>query len=335
MSEDILIEDDIKIKKEKPSKSKEFTVSDLPGVGPATVEKLADAGYDSLLSIAVASIGQLSDAAGLSESVTRKIIQTARSELDMGFESGLDLLEKRKQILKITTGSKAFDEILGGGFESGCISECFGQYGSSKTQIANALAVNVQLPRDKGGAEGMAVYIDGEGTFRPERIRQLAAGIGLDENQVLSNIKVARAFNSDHQMILVDKVEELITKEKLPIKLLIVDSLTAHFRSEFIGRGTLAERQQKLNKHMHSLMKLAASHNIVVYVTNQVMAKPDTFFGDPNEAIGGNIVGHNSTFRVYLRRGKKGSRVAKLIDSPNLPEGEAMFFITEEGLKDS
>ncbi len=332
MSEEMIIEDDMK-KEEAPKK--EFTVADLPGVGPATVEKLADAGFDTLLSIAVASIGQLSDAAGLSESVTRKIIQTARAELDMGFESGLDLLEKRKRVIKITTGSSAFDEMLGGGFETGCISECFGQYGSSKTQIANALAVNVQLSAEKGGADGMAVYIDGEGTFRPERIRQLAKGMGLDEDQVLSNIKVARAFNSDHQMVLVDKVEELITKDKLPIKLLIVDSLTAHFRSEFIGRGTLAERQQKLNKHMHGLMKLAANHNIAVYVTNQVMAKPDTFFGDPNEAIGGNIVGHNSTFRIYLRRGKKGSRVAKLVDSPNLPEGEAMFFITEEGLKDS
>jgi len=221
--------------------------------------------------------------------------------------------------------------LLEGGFETGAITECFGQYGSGKTQVGHALAVNCQV----ADPDAVAVYIDTENTFRPERITQFAKGAGLDPETVLGNIKVARAFNSDHQMILVDKVEELITKEKLPIKLLIVDSLTAHFRSEFIGRGTLAERQQKLNKHMHSLMKLAASHNIVVYVTNQVMAKPDTFFGDPNEAIGGNIVGHNSTFRVYLRRGKNGSRVAKLIDSPNIPEGEAMFFITEEGLKDS
>jgi len=287
-----------------------------------------------MLSIAVASIGQLADAVGLSESVARKIIQTAREKLDMGFESGLDVLEKRKQVYKITTGSKNFDEILGGGFETGCISECFGPYGSSKTQIASALAVNVQLPKEKGGAEGMAVFIDGEGTFRPERIKQLAKGAGLDPDKALKNILVARAFNSDHQMILVDKVEELITKKKLPIRLVIVDSLTAHFRAEFIGRGTLAERQQKLNKHMHSLTKLAANYNVAVYVTNQVMAKPDTFFGDPNEAIGGNIVGHNSSFRIYLRRGKKGSRVAKIIDSPNLPEAEAVFFVREEGLRD-
>jgi len=326
---------DVPVKtKSSDKKDKKFGVSDLPGVGPATADKLADAGYDSLLSIAVASIGRLSEAAGISEGVARKIIQVARDKLDMGFESGLDLLEKRKNIIKITTGSKAFDAILDGGFETGCISECFGQYGSSKTQIANALAVNVQLPREKGGADGMAVFIDGEGTFRPERIKQLALGVGLDPDQVLKNIRVARAFNSDHQMILVDKVEELISKEKLPIKLVIVDSLTSHFRAEFVGRGTLADRQQKLNKHMHSLMKLASSYNVAVYVTNQVMAKPDTFFGDPTEAIGGNIVGHNSAFRVYLRKGKKGSRVAKLVDSPNLPDAEAMFFIKEEGLRD-
>ena len=334
--EEIVIEEDIQ-KESKPvkqTKDKEFTIADLPGVGPATAEKLSDAGYNTMLSIAVASIGQLSDAAGLSESVSRKIIQVAREKLDMGFETGFDLMKKREEVIKISTGSKGFDGILDGGFETGCISECFGPYGSSKTQIAAALAVNVQLPREKGGADGMAVFIDGEGTFRPERIRQMAQGAGVDPDEALKNIKVARAFNSDHQMILVDKVEDLIVKDKLPIKLLIVDSLTSHFRAEFIGRGTLAERQQKLNKHMHSLMKLASNHNIAVYVTNQVMAKPDTFFGDPNEAIGGNIVGHNSAFRIYLRRGKKGSRVAKIIDSPNLPESEAMFFVREEGLRD-
>lgn len=337
-NEEMVIEDDTQEEIVEESiteeKKKEFTVNDLPGVGPATAEKLSDAGFDTLLSISVASNGQLADAAGISESVARKIIQTARSEMDMGFESGLELLERRKKVFKVTTGSKAFDEILDGGFEAGCISECYGQYGSSKTQIANALAVNVQLPREKGGVEGMAVYIDGEGAFRPERIKQLALGAGLDPDETLKNIKVARAFNSDHQMILVDKIDEMISKDNLPIKLVIVDSLTSHFRAEFIGRGTLSERQQKLNKHMHALMKLASNHNLIVYVTNQVMAKPDTFFGDPNEAIGGNIVGHNSTFRIYLRRGKKGSRVAKLVDAPNLPDAEAMFFVKEEGIRD-
>lgn len=315
--------------------NKPFELTDLPGVGAATAEKLQEAGYGDLMSIAVATPGELVDLVGMSDASAKKLINIARNKLEMGFESAEDMLKKREEVIKITTGAKGFDTLLGGGFETGCISECFGEFGASKSQIAHALAVNVQLPKDQGGAEGMAVFIDGEGTFRPERIIQFAKGAGLDPTEVLKKIKVARAFNSDHQMLLSEKVEDLITKENLPIKLVIVDSLTAHFRAEFCGRGSLAERQQKLNKHMHTLAKLAHMHNICVYVTNQVMAKPDQFFGDPTTAIGGNIVGHASAFRVYLRKGKKGTRVAKLIDAPNLPDGETIFEVTEAGLKDA
>ncbi len=313
---------------------KKAELTDLPGVGAATAEKLKEAGYDSILSLAVISPGELVDVAGVTEQAARKIINAARSKLEMGFESGDELLKKRAQIIKLTTGCNNINNLIGGGVESGSITECFGMYGSGKTQIAHALAVNVQLSKEKGGASGMAVLIDTEGTFRPERIIQFAKGAGLDPDKALKNIKVARAFNSDHQMILTEKIDDLITKEKLPVKLVIVDSLTAHFRAEFIGRGTLADRQQKLNKHMHTLLRLASTHNLCVYVTNQVMAKPDMFFGDPTEAIGGHIVGHNSSFRIYLRKGKKDTRVAKLIDSPNLPEGETVFMVTEDSIKD-
>jgi len=312
---------------------KEFTIEDLPGVGATTAEKLRDSGYDNLMSIATTSPGELVELTGVGENVAKRIIHVARTKLDMGFETGEDILKKREQIVKITTGCKVFDEMLGGGFETGSISECFGEFGSSKTQIAHALAVNVQLPREKGGADGMAVFIDGESTFRPERIKQFSEALGLDSLEVLKNIKIARAFNSDHQMLVAEKVEDLI-KEGLPIKLIIVDSLTAHFRADFVGRGTLSERQQKLNKHMHVLMKLAAQYNICVYVTNQVMSRPDVFFGDPTAAIGGNIVGHNSQTRIYLRKGKKGSRVAKLIDSPHLPDSECVFMVTDKGIED-
>jgi DNA repair protein RadA len=314
----------------KEKKVKQMDVMDLPGVGAATAEKLAAAGFDDLLSIAVASIGTLTDAAGVSEAVARKIIQAARDNLDMGFQSGTDMLDKRNRVIKIKTGSNNIDMLLDGGFESGAITECFGQYGSGKTQIGHVLAVSCQ--RDDPSA--VAVYIDTENTFRPERITQFALGFGLDPEKVLANTKVARAFNSDHQMILAEKVEELI-KEGNNVKILIVDSLTAHFRAEFVGRGTLADRQQKLNKHMHTLALIADKYNLCVYVTNQVMAKPDAFFGDPTEAIGGHIVGHNSTFRIYLRRGKKNTRVAKLVDSPNLPDAECIFNVTESGLEDA
>jgi len=303
---------------------KDLQITDLPGVGAATADKLIAAGYDDLLSVAASTIGQLTDASGVSESVARKMIQAARENLDMGFQSGTDFLKKRESVQKISIGTESFDAMMGGGFESGAITECFGQYGSGKTQIGHLLAVSCQ----KDDPQAVAVYIDTENTFRPERIKQFAKGLELDEEAVLDNVKVGKAMNSDHQMLLAEKVEEMI-KAGMKVRVLIVDSLTAHFRAEFIGRGTLAERQQKINKHMRTLANIADKYNVCIYVTNQVMAKPDAFFGDPTEAIGGHIVGHNSTFRIYLRRGKKNTRVAKLIDSPNLPDSECAFSIME------
>ncbi|RMF55539.1 DNA repair and recombination protein RadA [Candidatus Woesearchaeota archaeon] len=322
-------------KQEQIQKSKENNnIQDLPGVGIATAIKLKEAGFTNMMSIAVASPGQLVEATGIGEAAARKIINTARDSMEMGFETGEDLLQRRKAVIKIKTGSKVLNTLIGGGFETGTITEAYGQYGVGKSQIAHELAVMAQLPIDKGGAGGVVVFIDTENTFRPERIVQIAKARGLDPQKALKNIMVARAYNSDHQILLAEKVQDLIEKKQLNVKLLIVDSLTAHFRAEFIGRGTLAERQQKLNKHMHELMRLADTNNLCVYVTNQVMAKPDVFFGDPTEAIGGHVVAHNSQTRIYLRKGKKGSRVAKLVDSPHLADGEAMFFVDEGGLRD-
>ncbi|MFH1064477.1 MAG: DNA repair and recombination protein RadA [Candidatus Woesearchaeota archaeon] len=315
---------------EEEVKEKEIEIYDLPGVGAATAEKLKEAGYDTVMSIAVASPGKMVEDAGVSEAVGRKMIQAARDSLKMGFISGIEVLERRAKVKKYSTGSQAFNELLGGGFETGSIVECFGEFGSGKTQIGHLLAVNCQ----KDDPDTVAVYIDTENTFRPERIKQLAEGAGLDPDKVLKNIKVAKAYNSDHQMLLAEKVPELINQEGLKVKLVIVDSLTAHFRAEFIGRGTLAERQQKINRHMHTLLKIADMHNACVFVTNQVQADPAQFFGDPTKAVGGHIVAHASTFRIYLRKGKKGSRVAKLIDAPNLPDGECNFIVETGGLKD-
>ena len=313
----------------------EYSIQDLPGVGPSTAEKLAAAGIDTLLAVAVSPVGVLVDEAGVSESVARKMIQASRDMLDMGFETGDKMLEKRDSVIKIPTGSSTFDEVMGGGFETGAITELFGEFGSGKTQVAHQLAVHVQKsfkPDTEEEKKGDVIYIDTENTFRPERIMQMAEKAGLDPNECLKSIKVARAYNSDHQMLLAEKAEELMKSGNY--RLLIVDSLTAHFRAEFIGRGTLSERQQKLNKHMHVLLKLADMYNCAIVVTNQVMAKPNVMFGDPTQAIGGHVVGHSSTFRVYLRKGKKGSRVAKLVDSPNLPENECMFYVNNSGLSD-
>ena len=188
------------------------------------------------------------------------------------------------------------------------------------------------MPKDKGGAKGGCLYIDTEHTFRPERIIEMVRAKEMDEKKTLSNIFIGKAYNSDHQIMLVEEAKELI-KEK-NIKLIIVDSLMSHFRSDYVGRGTLANRQQKLNQHLHTLSKLADTFNLVVYITNQVMSKPDMMFGDPTQAVGGHVLHHAATFRIYLRKSKGETRVAKLVDSPNLPDGEILYKITNDGVED-
>lgn len=328
VEEEAIVGDEEVVKAEVSNKGSEL--EQLPGVGAATAEKLISGGYDTLLGIAVATPGELVELTGVTELAARKMIQFARDKLEMGFVSAEDVLVRRQGIEKINSGSTALDNLLGGGVETGAITEAYGAYGSGKSQLAHSLTVNCirQYP------ESYVVFIDTESTFRPERIVDIAKAQGLEPEKVLKQIKVARAFNSDHQMLLAEKVEDLIKKQGLTVKLVVVDSLTAHFRAEFIGRGTLADRQQKINKHMHTLMRLGELNNLGVYVTNQVMAKPDMFFGDPTEAIGGHIVAHASTYRIYLRRGKKGTRVAKMIDSPSLPEGEATFVLDTSGVRD-
>ena len=308
-------------------------IDKIAGVGPATAEKLREAGYLDVMSIAVSSPSELAEAAEIGEAVASKIIIDARKQADIGgFETGAMLLDKRAKVGHLSSGSKILDELLGGGFESQAIIELFGEFGSGKTQIAHQLCVMVQLSKEKGGMDGHAFYIDTENTFRPERIVQMAEAYDLDSDEVLSKIHVARAYNSNHQMLLVDKVKEL--SKEIPARLLVVDSLTAHFRAEYVGRGALADRQQKLNKHMHDLLRWSDLNNGIVCVTNQVAAKPDAFFGDPTRPIGGHIVGHTATFRIYLRKSKGPKRIARLIDSPHLPEGEAVFTVNEKGIRD-
>ena len=309
------------------------TLEDIPGVGPAIAEKLQEAGYTDLMAIAVAAPADLAEKCEIGEKKAMDIIEGAKLCADIGgFETGADILERRKQVTKLTTGSKAFDELIGGGVESQSIMEFFGEFGSSKTQVCFQLAVNATLPEEKGGLDSDVIIIDSENTFRPERIIQMATYLGADPEETLKRIHVARAFNSQHQVLLVEKAMDLAKDMK--VRLLIVDSLTSHFRAEYVGRGALAERQQVLNRHMHDLLNFATLNHAAIVVTNQVAAKPDAFFGDPTRPIGGHIVGHTATFRVYLRKGKAGKRIARLIDSPNLPEGEAVFMVTEDGIKD-
>ena len=340
-------------------------LEELPGVGPATAEKLTENGFDGFQGIAVASPGELSNTADIGESSAADIIQAAREAADIGgFESGATVLERREQIGKLTWGVSEVDELLGGGVETQSITEVYGEFGSGKSQVTHQLAVNVQLPSEHGGLEGSAIFVDSEDTFRPERIDDMVRGLPdevirdtmvlhevVEEAEdadpdddalltelmeaILDKIHVAKAFNSNHQILLAEKAQEIASEsqdEEFPVRLLCVDSLTAHFRAEYVGRGELAERQQKLNKHLHDLMRVGDLNNTAVVVTNQVASNPDSFFGDPTQPIGGNILGHTSTFRIYLRKSKNNKRIVRLVDAPNLADGEAVMRVSGDGL---
>mgnify|MGYP001626269629 CR=1 FL=1 len=296
------------------------------------VKKLEEIGLTDAIVLAVTSPSELASILEISETKARKIINEVKEKIGLEFETADKVLERKLKMKKITTGSKALDELLGGGIPTQAITESFGAFGSGKTQLGFQLAVNVQLPEDKGGLGKNCLFIDTEGTFSPERVAEIAKAKGLDPQKALKNIFVTRAYTTDHQMLIVEKAAEIIPAKN--IGLIVVDSVTSLFRAEYIGRGELAERQQKLNKHLHQLQRLADMFNIAVYVTNQVMARPDVLFGDPTAPIGGHILGHISFYRIYLRKSKQNLRIARLIDAPNLPEREVVFQITENGIED-
>jgi len=317
---------------EKEIKKKIKNIEDLPGVGEKTAEKLKEQGYEDLMSIAAASSSELAERIGIGEATGVKIIQAARESLDIGFETIGKLVKRREHIGRIKTGSKALDELIGGGIETQSILEAHGAFGSGKSQLGFQLAINTLLPKEQGGLNKGSIIIDTEGTLRPERLQQMGRAVGLDEKEVLKKIYTVRAYNSDHQILLTEKLPEIIKKNK--IGLVVIDSLTSQFRSDYTGRGTLATRQQKLNKHLHTLQRIADVHNVAIYVTNQVMSRPNVLFGDPTSPIGGHILGHQATFRLYLRKSKGEKRIARLIDSPSLPEGECVFIVNEKGVRD-
>ncbi len=318
---------------EEPQQKKKYEyLEDLPGIGPATAQKLHELGFHTVESLGTAAAREL-QSAGIGEKKALEVIRIARSSLTVSFIRADELLKMRQNVLRLTTGSKTMNELIGGGIETQTITEFYGQYGSGKSQMCHQLCVNVQLPTEKGGLNSGALYIDTENTFRTERIVQMAQHLGLVPEEVAKNIIVAEAYTSDHQMFLLDNADKIIKENG--IHLIIVDSLTSHFRSEYLGRGMLAERQQKLNKHMHKLVRLARAFNAAAVVTNQVMAKPDVFFGDAVHPIGGHIVAHTSHTRLYLRKSARGPvRIARLVSSSYLPEGERVFKITENGVED-
>jgi len=315
----------------------DLEIDELDGIGPATKAKLNDIGIVTILDLAVKSPSEVADAVGSDLARATELCNKARIKLvelkyfDDDFVSASEIYRRRKAIERISTGSRNLDDLLAGGIETQAVTEFYGEFGSGKTQVCHTLCVTTQLPKEQGGLGGTVVYVDTENTFRPERIAEIARTRGQNSDAILNGIIVAKAFNSSHQELIVGELGSQI--RKYGVRLVIIDSAVAHYRAEFLGRGTLSERQQRLNRFMHTLVRTAEVYNVAVVATNQVQSSPDTFFGDPTKATGGNVVAHTSTYRIYVRKSGK-NRVARMVDSPYHAEREIIFVLDEKGIDD-
>ncbi len=315
-------------------------LTSISGVGDLTLQKLKDAGISSVKALAIAPLSKLMYDTPLGEKTSKKIIKEAQNMLNLGFKSGWTILMERKYLRKLTSGNQILDDILGGGFEPGTLTEVFGKFETGKTQLAHQLSVNIQLTYEEGGLEGNSLYIDADGSFRPERIVQMTKARSLNPEEVLNNITVGRAYNADFQISLINKAGPIIKKKN--VKFLVVDTLTNHFQNEYPERVLSSkgyrlntEGQYLLNSHIHDLLRLTVIFpELVVVVTNQIKERPDMFYGNPIEHIGGYVVAHNSIIRIYLRSGNHGKKIATVVEAPHLPIDEAFFSITGGGIGD-
>uniref|UniRef100_A0A8C7DBE9 DNA repair protein RAD51 homolog n=2 Tax=Oncorhynchus kisutch TaxID=8019 RepID=A0A8C7DBE9_ONCKI len=306
------------------------------GISASDLKKLEDAGFHTIEAVAYAPKKELLNIKGISEAKADKVLAEAAKLVPMGFTTATEFHQRRAEIIQISTGSKELDKLLQGGIETGSITEMFGEFRTGKTQLCHTLAVTCQLPIDQGGGEGKAMYIDTEGTFRPERLLAVAERYGLVGSDVLDNVAYARAFNTDHQTQLLYQASAMMAESRYAM--LIVDSAMALYRTDYSGRGELAARQGHLGRFLRMLLRLADEFGVAVVITNQVVAQVDgaaMFSADPKKPIGGNIMAHASTTRLYLRKGRGETRICKIYDSPCLPESEAMFAINADGVGDA
>jgi DNA repair protein RadA len=315
----------------------DLEIQDIEGIGPTTAKKLKEAGIVSVMDLAVASSDELAVDLNSSKDSAASFIMAAQkllrdsNVLEKEFVTADAALEKRKSMLRCSTGSIALDDLLLGGIETQAVTEFYGEFGSGKSQICHTLCATARQPIAVGGLDGGVIYIDTEGTFRPERVEQIARARGLDPSQILKSVAVCKIYNSSHLELIIKDLGKYINDFKA--KLVVIDSIISLHRAEFAGRGTLADRQQRLNNMLHKLVRLTEIYNIAIVITNQVQSSPDTFFGDPTKAAGGNVLGHASTYRIYLRKSGE-NRVAKMIDSPYHPYSETRFTVNEKGTDD-
>ena len=320
-----------------PSTVVDIEIQDIEGVGPTTARKLKEAGIVSVMDLAVTSADELAVDLNSSKDTAATFIMAAQrllresNILEKEFVTAESALEKRKSLMRCSTGSRALDELLLGGIETQAVTEFYGEFGSGKSQICHTLAAIAPQPKESGGLNGGVIYIDTEGTFRPERLNQIARARELEPSHVLKNVAVCKVYNSSHLELIIKDLGKYVND--FNAKLVIIDSIISLHRAEFAGRGTLADRQQRLNGLLHKVIRLAEIFNIAVVITNQVQSSPDTFFGDPTKAAGGNVIGHASTYRIYLRKSGE-NRTAKMIDSPYHPYSDAKFTLNEKGTDD-
>ncbi|XP_077407397.1 meiotic recombination protein DMC1/LIM15 homolog isoform X5 [Vanacampus margaritifer] len=319
VSEDQVVEDNASFQDEEDSFFQDIDLLQKHGINMADIKKLKTVGICTVKGIQMTTRKALCNIKGLSEAKVEKIKEAAGKML-----TAFEYSAKRKHVFHITTGSQEFDKLLGGGMESMAITEAFG--------------VTAQLPGEDGYSGGKVIFIDTENTFRPDRLRDIAERFNVDHDAVLDNVLYARAYTSEHQMELLDFVAAKFHEEAGVFKLLIIDSIMALFRVDFSGRGELAERQQKLAQMLSRLQKISEEYNVAVFLTNQMTADPGagmTFQADPKKPIGGHILAHASTTRLSLRKGRAEMRIAKIFDSPDMPENEATFAITAGGIADA
>ncbi|KAI5170642.1 DNA repair protein RAD51 [Nematocida sp. LUAm3] len=315
-------------------------ISELQNEGVMTqadILKLTEAGYHTVESIAFTPKKHLLLIKGFSETKVDKVIKEANRLIPLRFQTATEIHQKRSQMIMLTTGANELDKLLGGGIESGSITEIFGEFRTGKTQLCHMLAVTCQLPQEQGGANGKCLYIDTEGTFRPERLAPIAERYGLDPLTVMDNVLCAKAHSTDQQEQLILHASAMMSEGTY--KLLIVDSAMALYRTDYSGRGELSVRQMHLARFLRSLHRLVDEFNVAVVITNQVVAQVDgafsMFAADTKKPIGGHIMAHASTIRLSLRKGRGETRVCKVYDSPNLPESEAVFALTNAGIADA
>jgi DNA repair protein RadA len=313
-----------------------FDIDTLEEIGPATKTSLKEAGFRSIRDLVIRGPSDIAEATGIAIEKCTLLCNRAREILedigvfDKPFITANQIYEKRKSEYRITTGSKNLDELLGGGIETRAITELYGEYGTGKTQICHTLCITAQQDENEYD-KSRALYVDTENTFRPERIASIASARKIDPKIALENVIVAKAYNSSHQEVIIQESPNVINLHN--IKIMIVDSIVSHYRAEFLGRSVLSERQQRINRLLHILLRIAETCKIAVVITNQIQSSPDAIFGDPNKATGGNVMAHTSTYRLYLKKAGK-NRIARMVDSPYHSEREVLFVLNEQGIGD-